>query len=135
VARLERTPCFGWCPVYRVTVFRDGVVEYEGERFVKTQGRATGHINPSQLAELEQLFHVHHYLHLKDSYEDYGITDMPSANSSYVPVGGKLKSINHYFGDDHAPKDLIDVEDGIDRIVQIEQWIGTKDERKRLRNR
>ena len=44
---LERTPCFGPCPVYNLTVGGDGVVTYEGIQFVESLGgrRATIAVN------------------------------------------------------------------------------------------
>ena len=38
VITLERTPCFGTCPVYTLAVQGDGTVVYEGKDFVKTKG-------------------------------------------------------------------------------------------------
>lgn len=132
LATLERTPCFGTCPVYKVSIFRDGTVEYVGERFVKVQGRATGHITAEQLTQLRALFQQSGYLQLGDSYERHDVTDQPSAHTSYSPAPGQTKSVRHYLGDRSAPRALIDVEDGIDRIVHIEQWIGTPEERQGL---
>src|SRR5687768_7872674 len=36
---LERGRCFGTCPAYRVTIFSDGNLIYEGFDFVKIKGR------------------------------------------------------------------------------------------------
>jgi hypothetical protein len=131
LATIERTACFGWCPIYKLTVFRDGVVEYEGEDFVKTKGKATGRLAPEALAALDELFATHGYLALDDAYTDYSVTDMPSVNTSYSS-GGRTKAIKHYLGDSKAPAALAEVENGIDRIVHVEQWIGTEDEREKL---
>jgi hypothetical protein len=132
LASLERTGCFGTCPIYKVTVFRDGAVEYAGEEFVKLTGKATAHLNSDVIDQLDALFQ-HGYLDLEDTYTDERMTDMPSANTSYTPVGGKPKAIKHYLGDNTAPASLTDVEDGVDRLVHIERWIGTEAERKKRR--
>lgn len=128
IATLERTACFGSCPIYKVTVYRDGTVEYHGEQFVKVHGDASGQIGPADVTQLEQLFTDAHYFDLKDAYTDYDVTDNPSAKTSYS-AGGKTKTIDHYYGDRDAPGVLATIEDGIDHIVHIEQWIGTEDER------
>jgi hypothetical protein len=132
LATLERTRCFGTCPVYRVTILRDGTVEYVGGQYVKVQGRATGHISAEQLAQLCRLFQQSGYLQFRDSYERVDVTDQPSAYTSYSPAPGRTRSVRHYLGDRSAPRALIDVEEGIDRIVHIEQWIGTPEERQGL---
>jgi Domain of unknown function (DUF6438) len=36
--KLERTACLGTCPIYSVTIFSDGRLEYKGEMFVKAKG-------------------------------------------------------------------------------------------------
>jgi len=129
LATLERTPCFGFCPVYKVTIFRDGIVEYEGVRFVKTVGTATGRISARRLARVRALFERNGYFQFADSYQNYSVTDLPSAITSYSPGGGRFKTVNHYLGDRSAPRALTEIEDGIDRIVDIEQWIGAPGER------
>jgi hypothetical protein len=131
LASIERTACFGWCPIYKLTVYRDGSIEYEGEDYVKIKGKATGRIGADQLSALDDLFQKNGYLALHDKYTDYSVTDMPSVNTSYSS-GGQTKRIEHYLGDEHAPKELGAVEEGIDRIVHVEQWIGTEDEREKL---
>jgi Domain of unknown function (DUF6438) len=128
---LERTACYGWCPVYTLTVYRDGAVEYQGTNFVKVKGKATDRLSPDQLAALDKLFTDNHYFALEDAYEHYEMTDQPGATTSYR-AGDRSKTIRHYHGDSHAPPALRDVEDGIDRIVHTERWIGTRAERDKL---
>lgn len=133
LATLERTACFGFCPIYKVTIFRDGIVEYEGEKFVKIVGRATGRLTARQLAQLNELFQINGYLRLENAYDSLDATDLPYAFTSYSPAGGQTKTIRHYLGDRSAPEALTRVEQGIDRIVNIEQWIGAPEERQHLR--
>src|ERR1041385_8201332 len=42
---LERTACFGTCPMYKLTIDSDGTVTFNGERFTKTTGIAKGKIS------------------------------------------------------------------------------------------
>ena len=41
---LERTPCFGTCPVYTVAISRSGEVTFDGKRHVAHTGQATATI-------------------------------------------------------------------------------------------
>lgn len=127
LASLQRTECYGTCPAYTVTVYRDGAVEYVGDKYVKTTGKAEGHATPAQLEQLKALFDEQGYLTLHDAYTDESWTDMPSATTSYAPPGGVTKQIRHYLGDEHAPKALAEIENGIDRILDTKRWIGAKD--------
>ncbi len=126
-----RTPCFGTCPSYKITVYRAGGVEYVGERFVKTVGPATGHLDHAQLVALDHAFADAHFfdLHPKYTHEDY--TDGPSRKTTYH-LGDHEMTIEHYSGDESAPPELDNLEKTIDAIVKIEQWIGTEAEREKL---
>ncbi len=128
--KFGRTQCLGWCPAYQIAVHRDGAIEYHGDDFVKTKGDATGKLSPDQIAELDKLFATKDVPN-KD-FTNYDVTDNPSAEFQYASPTGKLISVKHYFGDTHAPPILREVEEGIDRIVKIDTWIGTEAERKKL---
>jgi len=54
---LERTPCLGMCPTYRVTIHGDGRVDWEGIENVVAMGRLDGPTHVSR-GDLEQLSHV-----------------------------------------------------------------------------
>src|SRR4051812_36627506 len=43
----ERTPCYGMCPVYRVSVNGSGSVAFEGIRNVDSVGTFTRQLDPS----------------------------------------------------------------------------------------
>lgn len=120
---LERTPCLGTCPVYKLTVHGDGLIEYEGERYVKEVGKRIGRVGPDKILELLQEFARARYFSMRDSYEISSIFDVPWANTSFS-IDGRTKSIPHYFGDHAAPEELRHLEDRIDDIVNIKQWIG-----------
>lgn len=133
LASIERFGCFGWCPMYIVTVFRDGGVAYEGREFVKVKGAATGRLSPTRVAELERLFTSGGFMAMKNEYTHVSMTDSPSVRISFRPRSGELeKMVKHYLGDETAPYGLRVIEDTFDRIVMTEQWIGTEAERDQL---
>src|SRR5258705_64772 len=69
IATIHRTVCYGTCPQYTITVYRDGDVEYDGDQYVIVKGKATGHIALAQVDAIDKLFVDAHYLTLLDSYE------------------------------------------------------------------
>ena len=123
LATLQRTACYGRCPIYVVTVYRDGAVEFVGDEYVKTKGKATGSITLAQVDAIEDLFVKNHYTTLRDSYEEVQVTDMPSARSSYRSLDGQVKRVGHYYGDRDAPEILATIEEGLDSLVNIDQWV------------
>jgi hypothetical protein len=122
IITLERTACFGTCPVYKLTIHGDGKVIYEGIRFVRVEGTIETTISEEKIEKLVSEFQKIDYFSLEDSYEERNATDMPSAFTS-LTVDGKTKTVKHYHGDSSAPKELTELEDKIDEIVNSNQWI------------
>lgn len=120
---LERTACFGTCPVYTLTIYRDGRVVYNGLDFVEVTGEQTVQIDPKQVQELMDFMVNSGYLDLNDAYTDYNITDLPYATTS-LTVNGSVKQIEHYYGDESAPFVLTQIERRIDMLVDSAQWTG-----------
>ena len=128
---LERTACYGSCPIYKIVVKGDGTVTYDGERFVKLTGHHAGTLPPERLAELAAAFDKAGYFRFEDAYTAYNVTDHPSAVTSYKDAA-RSKRIDHYHGDRSAPRELTALEDEIDRVVGTDRWIGTEKEREAL---
>ncbi len=126
---LERTACFGGCPVYRLSVSPTGEVRYEGKAHVRRLGMATGRI-PQQrldglLTELDKAGYfsfASRYTSTEPACGRYA-TDSPSVISS-VTLGGRTKRIEHDYGCGAAPGALVVLERRIDEVVGSGQWTG-----------
>ncbi|NJR65725.1 MAG: hypothetical protein HC772_10975 [Leptolyngbyaceae cyanobacterium CRU_2_3] len=126
VISLERTACFGTCPIYQLTVYGDGRVTYEGRAFVSVQGRQTAQISPAQVQQLVQAVEAAQFFSLADQYTT-DATDLPGAWTS-VTLNGQSKRIWHYgatghSGLDNAPRSLTELEQAIDTIANSQQWV------------
>ena len=130
VITLERTACYGTCPVYKLTIYDDGTVEYEGLEFVKKTGKAQGQITKDALEDLIREFEKIDYFKLGDSYRSEGKncpeywTDHPTAITS-LNWQGKKKTIHHYHGcrGTTVLEQLTALENKIDEVVNTKQWI------------
>ncbi|HEU0143155.1 MAG TPA: DUF6438 domain-containing protein [Nitrososphaera sp.] len=135
VITLERTICFGNCPSYKLMIYADGVVVYEGREYVKTKGTAKGQIREEALKQLISEFERINFFSLRDTYYDQSdgcsaeVTDMPSAKTS-IQVRGRKKTISHYYGcwekgRDFViyPQELFKLEKMIDEVVNSKQWV------------
>jgi Domain of unknown function (DUF6438) len=122
VATLERTGCYGECPVYRLTVSSDGSVVYVGTRWVKVLGRQQYKLTDAQLSLLQAAFERANFVTLRD-YDKVENTDDDWAHISYRR-GGFVKRVRHYHGDNSAPAALTTLEDDFDRIVDSVRFIG-----------
>jgi acetamidase/formamidase len=127
---LERTACFGTCPVYQLTIKSDGSVTFDGKRFTKTTGIATGKISQSDFRALVSEFVNIYYFSLPDAYTPGTkecpdrITDMPSANTS-IRLNGRAKTVTHYYGcgSKGVLEKLTALETKIDEVAGTQKWI------------
>jgi len=76
--QIERTPCYGRCPIDRVEAFSDGKVRYTGERFVPRQGTYTRQLTPDEIKKLEQMLRESAFETYDTLYDNPGISDLPS---------------------------------------------------------
>jgi len=120
------------CPSYKLTIFADGRVVFEGREYVKAKGMTKGRISEEKLRQLISEFKKVNYFSLRDTYQpsDNGcpgfVTDMPSANSS-IEINGRKKAISHYLGcreqGGDFPLQLVSLENKIDEIVGTGKWL------------
>ena len=136
MARLERTACLGNCPMYKLTVFSDGQVEFVGEQFVKVKGKAQGQLTPQQLKALQDAFRDSGYFDLKGNFGCYEMTDHPWAHTEYSD-GARRRKIEHYHGCGSVKQGatLTKLEDQIDQITNSVRWLGTESERDQNRGK
>jgi hypothetical protein len=127
IVRLERTACFGECPVYTVTIDGRGNVRYEGTRFVRVEGRQSDRIPVSRVAAILAAAEQIGFFELRDQYRVVEnrdgsstiVTDLPS---TFVTISrdGRTKRIEDYFG---APEGLKQLERQIDETARTKRWI------------
>ena len=126
---LERTACFGGCPVYTISVSRSGQVTYEGSAHVREPGTATAQI-PKQrvdalLVELERAGYFGFASRYAVSEPACGryVADLPSAISS-ATLGERTQRIEHDHGCGAAPGALAVLENRIDEVLGSGRWTG-----------
>ena len=118
---LQRTPCFGSCPAYSISVDGDGNIHYFGEYFVPVLGDQFSRISSETVQQLLRAFERVDFFSLETTYINTNATDMPSAIIT-LNVDGVAKRVEHYYGDQSAPKKLLDLENEIDRLLNTAQW-------------
>ncbi|HEX7504741.1 MAG TPA: DUF6438 domain-containing protein [Syntrophales bacterium] len=121
VISIERGPCFGSCPVYRVTMYGDGTVRYDGKDHVRVRGSQTAIIASDKVKQLADEIEKIGFFSLRDSYTEVSVTDAPTV-VLYVAVDGKKKQMKHYLGDFKAPKTLETIETRIDEVAGTGRW-------------
>ena len=123
VITIERTACFGSCPIYAAEIHADGEVVYRGKEFVKEIGERRFKISQKQIQEIIQEFQRIDYFSLKDKYDadenGMSVTDLPTTITS-ICLDGKTKKIVNYYG---APKKLEQLEDKIDSLSGLYKYL------------
>jgi len=121
VITLKRSGCFGICPFYNLTIHGNGTVIYEGIANVNTTGIQISNISENTVKQLISEFKKINYFSLNETeIASHVVYDAPIFITS-LTINGKTKTINHY--ETTEPKQLTELEDKIDEIVNSSQWI------------
>jgi hypothetical protein len=129
VITLERTACFGRCPVYRLSISAAGVVHYEGKANVRHLGAAEDTIPPARVDSLVQELGRLGYFDMAESHLPDSpacgrySTDSPAAITS-VAARDRRKQVRHDYGCRDAPAELAQIEARIDQVAGTSRWTG-----------
>ncbi|MBL4710676.1 MAG: hypothetical protein JKY48_19800 [Flavobacteriales bacterium] len=118
VARIQRTPCFGKCPVYTLTVFNDGRVEYFGKRNTPRDGRFETKVDEAVLNDIKAKAGEFGFFELNNIYDKQAITDIPSTITS-VRNGDEMKTVINRF---EGPNNLRSFERYFDGLFEDLDW-------------
>jgi hypothetical protein len=122
---LERTACFGTCPIYTVTILEDGTVNYVGADFVEVTGEQTSQIDPQLVEQMVAEFEAAGYFDWDAAYDAQTVTDMPTIITS-VTRDGETHQVTRYAGDGNAPIALPFLELWVDIVANTGLWTGVQ---------
>jgi hypothetical protein len=125
---MERTPCYGDCPSYVLTIKGNGTVQYVGRDNVSIKGTRQGTIKLEAIRSLMSEFARAGFLSISNDYSTVSCkcgfcTDMPTAITT-LQVKDTNHSLTHYYGCRCAPRFLFGLETAIDKSANVEQWTG-----------
>lgn len=118
VARIERTACYGSCPIYTISVYNTGFASYEGVNFVENKGYFGAYISRNVINTLQNMAKEIGFMQFQEVYDEEGITDIPSTITS-MRIDGQLKTVkNRYAG----PMQLEEFEKFFDSLFKEVDW-------------
>jgi len=120
IITLERTICFGSCPAYSLMIFSDGRVMYQGNSYVRVQGKKKYNIAKQKVKHLIDEFHKEDYFNLKDTYEPIA-TDGPCC-ITFISINGHTKRVAHW-PLSMAPRSLDELEEKIDETAGTAKFV------------
>lgn len=123
---LQRTVCFGTCPVYTVSVNASGLVQYDGTRCVAVYGHQESRVPQERLRALMAAFQDIDFFSLQDIYRDDEGYCVPGAFDGTViittlRVNGMAKTVQDWHGCN--PQDIAARLDALER--QVDDLLGT----------
>lgn len=124
--KLQRTMCFGTCPVYSVTVDNEGNVNYYGEMFVYKSGEHHWQIPMKKVEQLNGLIEDFGFKSFIYEPGNEFITDQSSCITTIKYLDGESKEINHYYGHVLIDDSLTAFENKIERIIGTKKYVNPK---------
>ena len=121
--KLEKTACYGPCPVYSVIIYGDGTVIYDGINHVDNIGKNTYHIAKDDIDDLIELIYDVNYFSLKDRYEALHTDDSTVITS--VKINDDAKTVANY--GHYGPDRLHKIEKKIDDLTNFILFLKSDD--------
>lgn len=112
LVKIRKTACFGRCPVYEFTIFKDGTAKFDGLQYVNKTGKHSFKLSKEEFNKLHSLLNKTTFSEYQDSYNNPRITDLPSV---YVTSQGKQIQIRIW---KNVPEELKSLEKFIEQIVK-----------------
>ena len=112
IISLERTPCYGTCPIYKMEVFSDGSAFFHGERFVDKIGDFQFTVSKKTIDYILKQAEEIDFFEMKDKYTG-NITDLPKTITFIKSEKGEKKIVNYY----NSPKILKEFESLVDSCI------------------
>ncbi|WP_353151063.1 DUF6438 domain-containing protein [Chryseobacterium sp.] len=132
----EATPCFGFCPVFKMTINPDRTAVFEAEHFnfnnqpskdefsKPREGTFKGTIKEEDYNKLISLLDELNVKSLNDQYGEHNITDLPTSYLRINFADGTAKNVEDY--GKHGSKKLSEVYKFFEDLRKNQQWTQVK---------
>lgn len=122
-ASIEKTYCFGHCPVYTMKIYNKGYVLYEGKANVNLIGKASTVIGTDEMIPFIDMANEIGYFEMKDNYDNEYITDLPSTTTSIV-INRKRKTVRRRVD---YPNSIKAFEKLFEDMIEAKGWNASRD--------
>lgn len=121
VIHLEKTACYGSCPVYTATILADGQVFYEGKQFVDKKGFYTSKMSKKDVRSIDQKLLSIEFFKMEDRYPEEEkdiILDLP-----WIYLFSEYQKRRKHIAINHgAPEELTQFIEEVDRKLDQLNW-------------
>ena len=118
ILSMERTPCFGACPVYEIKLYSNGLLLYNGKRFTEKIGCCYRKVTKQEVKSVADYIASSGFFALENKYPVLGKapTDLPGS-TLYFKHGTNEKTITEHSWE--TPVLLIEIEKKVDSLIQL----------------
>lgn len=114
---LSKGPCFGRCPVFTLTVYKNGWVSYKGENYTEKMGIFTRKLTRLEKEKLSAELFITNLKQYNDVYRS-GNADLPTVTLTQFD-GNSPKTV---LGKDGRPEPVLKLEELLDKIASAGAW-------------
>jgi hypothetical protein len=120
VASLARTTCYGNCPYYKVKIFSDGLLIYDGKKNVEHIGIHRARVSKDTVAMILRKAEEVDYTNFNIKYpvKGIGIIDFPVCITMVRTTEGKKTIWNR----NDSPQKLVEYEEFLDELLEDIDW-------------
>jgi len=119
---LQRTPCFGFCPIYEVQLHADGTACLDAQDHLlnNLKGQFKGNVAAGEWQKLTAMLQAMKFRELNEEYGSRNVSDLPSVNTSIRYGKDQEKKINDYGG--RGTAELSKFYEEVDRLLYSMEW-------------
>lgn len=117
---LERGPCFGQCPQYKVIIYTTGFAEYYGERNTPRLGYYQARLKAEELKAFSDLLVKYHMSDADSEYVNTRLADYPAY---WLTVSDKKGSRRILVNHEEPPQRIVEFTAELDRLIGLIPWI------------
>jgi hypothetical protein len=121
---MSKSPCFGKCPVYTVTVFQNGSMQLTAKENMTLKGKYTLQMSQPELNSFKAKLKSLNLLTLRNEYRE-PIADAPATHIVYSEGDSTKKIFTNFL----FPDSLQNFTEQLDKMVQAGRWTQVIDHR------
>ena len=123
---LERTACYGTCPVYEVALYDDGEVAFSGIEHVERRGLRRYWVDPAEVRSLVAAFEADFFAIPDPIPCEAPVMDVPGTRTA-LRLGGRAKRVDDLGCGSEWPgaERLEALAREIDRVAETARWVGS----------
>ncbi|MEM9300124.1 MAG: DUF6438 domain-containing protein [Bacteroidota bacterium] len=117
VFEIEKTSCYGTCPVYTMTIYKDRTVILNAQQNLEWEGVYMSELSDGRYNELINMFVKERFFEFQDRYTS-NITDLPTTYVTFRHQGKSKKIMDYH----QAPEALKTLEEELHGLIAELTW-------------